>query len=68
VSYNDDSGWVVFVYIVAIAALIFGGWQCRVSECRQVCSANHDSAVQTFTNECFCRDNDGRLYNPRDSR
>ena len=30
--------------------------------------ANKDAAVQTWTNGCFCKDNDGRLYNPRDSR
>ncbi len=69
-SYNDsgDAAITLLVYALIIAAFLFGGWQCRVSECRQVCSANKDSAVQTWTNGCFCRDDDGRLYNPRDSR
>jgi hypothetical protein len=70
VSYNNDSmtGAGVILWVLAIGAILFGSWQCKVSECRQVCSANHDVAVQTFTNGCFCKDNDGRLYNPADSR
>lgn len=62
------AAWYIVIMVAFVGLCIFGGFQCRQSECRQVCSANHDQAMQTWTNGCFCRDDDGRLYNPADSR
>lgn len=68
-----DSDWsrtiaTVLVYGALIGALVLGSWTCRSGECSTVCRANGDNPEQTWTQGCFCRDENGHLYNPRDSR
>lgn len=61
----------LLIYIAGVAALLgslaFGRWTCATSECEQVCTANGDAPVWTWTQGCYCSDGSG-LYNPQDSR
>lgn len=40
---------------------------CASSDCSEICKATGDKADYTWTQGCYCRDEEG-MYNPKDSR
>lgn len=67
---NDDWSTTVVSAILLLglmAGAVFVPTRCSYNDCSDICSTNKDEAHWTWTQGCFCKDDDG-LYNPKDER
>jgi len=56
---------VAWIVLVVLILMLGPAWSCN--ECHSVCAGQKAKGNYTFTQGCFCEDEDG-LYNPKDQR
>lgn len=64
---NNSGGFGLFLSIVFILVIMAGPAVCSMNECDTICRASKAETRWTFTQGCYCADDEG-LYNPKDER